>query len=117
MLLIIFIVGLLLASLFLMPFGQGTWGWAQEMFPTEVRATGFVAAGFVGGVLSGFFSLIPGFTSSVGAAFPIFGIGYLTLAIAFFIMKETVNTELIEEVGERVGAAEPAPVVSEAASG
>lgn len=112
---IIFIVGLLLASLFLMPFGQGTWGWTQEMFPTEVRATAFAATGFVGGVLSSFFSLIPGFTSSVGASFPIFGLGYLTLAIAFYIMKETVHTELIEEVGERAGeplVAEPGAVAS-----
>lgn len=114
----IFIVGLLLASLFLMPFGQGTWGWAQEMFPTEVRATAFAATGFVGGIISGFYSLIPGFTSSVGASFPFFGLGYLTLAIGFFIMKETVHTELIQEVGERVGAGEqagPATAASEAA--
>jgi MFS family permease len=111
-LVMIFIVGLLLASLFLMPFGQGAWGWGQELFPTEVRATAFAATGFVGGVLSSFYSLIPGFTPSVAASFPIFGIGYLTLAIGFFIMKETVHTELIQEVGERAGeaAAEPTPV-------
>ncbi len=84
-----------------------------------MRATAFAATGFVGGVLSSFFSLIPGFTSSVGASFPIFGIGYLTLAIAFFIMKETVHTELIQEVGERVGegqAAEPAAAAPKAVS-
>jgi AAHS family cis,cis-muconate transporter-like MFS transporter len=113
---IIFIVGLLLASLFLMPFGQGTWGWAQEMFPTEVRATAFAATGFVGGVISSFYSLIPGFTSSVGAAFPYFGLGYLTLAIGFFVMKETVHAELIEEVGERAGEGETAGAAA-AASG
>jgi AAHS family cis,cis-muconate transporter-like MFS transporter len=116
---IIFIVGLLLASLFLMPFGQGAWGWTQEIFPTEVRATAFAATGFVGGVLSSFYSLIPGFTPTVGASFPIFGIGYLTLAIAFFIMKETVHTELIQEVGERAGdgqVTEPAAVASKAVS-
>ena len=50
----LFIGGLLLCSLFLAPFGQGTWGAVQELFPTEVRTTGFAAANFIGGTIASF---------------------------------------------------------------
>ncbi len=99
----LFIVGLLLCSLFLAPFGQGTWGWVEETFPTEVRATGFATASFIAGVAQAFYSLIPGIMPSVAASFPIFAAGYALLALGFFVMKETINKPLIETVGQRAG--------------
>jgi hypothetical protein len=101
---LLFAGGLLLCSLFLAPFGQGTWGAVQELFPTEVRATGFAAANFIGGTVASFYALIPGVMPSVAASFPIFAAGYATLAIAFYILKETVHEELIQRVGERAGS-------------
>ena len=46
----LFVIGLVMCSLFLAPFGQGTAGWVLELFPTECRATGFCVASFIGGI-------------------------------------------------------------------
>jgi len=105
----LFIVGLVLCSLFLAPFGQGTWGWVMEIFPTECRATGFSVANFIGGVVSSFYVLIPAALHSVSASYPIFAAGYALLAVAFFLLKETIHSDLIEFVGERAGDAEALP--------
>jgi hypothetical protein len=100
----LFIAGLLLCSLFLAPFGQGTWGAVQELFPTECRATGFATANFIGGTIATFYYLIPGIMPSVAASFPVFAAGYALLAVAFYILKDTLKSELIETVGEHAGA-------------
>ena len=102
----LFIVGLILCSLFLAPFGQGTWGWVMEIFPTECRATGFSVANFIGGVVSSFYVLIPAAMHSIGASFPIFAAGYAFLAVAFLLLNETIREELIQLVGERAGKAQ-----------
>ena len=102
----LFVGGLLLCSLFLAPFGQGTWGAVQELFLTEVRATGFATANFLGGTIASFYSLIPGLTPSVADSFPIFAAGYAFLALAFYLLKETLKSDLIETVGERAGGGE-----------
>ena len=111
----LFVVGLVLCSLFLAPFGQGTWGWVMEIFPTECRATGFSVANFIGGAVSSFYALIPAVMHSVGASFPIFAAGYALLAIGFLLLNETIRDELIELVGERAGAAGSALVSERAA--
>jgi MFS family permease len=99
----LFIGGLLLCSLFLAPFGQGTWGAVQELFPTECRATGFATANFIGGTIATFYYLIPGIMPSVAASFPVFAAGYALLAVAFYILKDTLKSDLIETVGEHAG--------------
>ena len=99
----LFVVGLVLCSLFLAPFGQGTWGWVMEIFPTECRATGFSVVNFVGGAVSSFYALIPAALHSVGASFPFFAAGYALLAIGFLLLNETIRHDLIELVGERAG--------------
>jgi len=107
----LFVVGLVLCSLFLAPFGQGTWGWVMETFPTECRATGFSVVNFIGGVISSFYAIIPATLGSVGAAFPFFAGGYALLAIGFLLLNETIRDELLELVGERAGQAQPKPAV------
>ncbi|MBV9580300.1 MAG: MFS transporter [Chloroflexi bacterium] len=99
----LFVVGLLLASLFLAPFGQGIWGSVEELFPTEVRATGFAACNFLAGLLAVGYALIPGIMPSVAASFPIFAAGYAMLAVVLFFMKDTLRKDLIQTVGQRAG--------------
>jgi MFS family permease len=99
----LFLIGLVMCSLFLAPFGQGTWGWVMEIFPTEVRATGFSAANFISGVSAFFYALIPAIMGSVAASFPIFAASYALLAVAFMLLKDTTREDLIELVGDRVG--------------
>jgi MFS family permease len=111
----LFVVGLVLCSLFLAPFGQGTWGWVMEIFPTECRATGFSVANFIGGAVSSFYALIPAVMHSVGASFPVFAAGYALLAIGFLLLNETIREELLELVGERAGAAASALVTERGA--
>jgi MFS family permease len=97
----LFVTGLVMCSLFLAPFGQGTWGWVMEIFPTECRATGFSVANFISGISALFYALIPAAMGSVAASFPIFAISYAGLAVAFVLLDETIRDELIELVGER----------------
>jgi MFS family permease len=104
----LFVIGLVMTSLFLAPFGQGTWGWVMELFPTECRATGFSLANFISGVTSIFYALIPAALGSVAASFPDLAAGYGLLAVAFLLLKETIRDELIEMVGERAGEARAA---------
>jgi MFS family permease len=108
----LFVVGLVLCSLFLAPFGQGTWGWVMEIFPTECRATGFSVVNFIGGVVSSFYAIIPATMGSVGAAFPVFAAGYAFLAVGFLLLNETIRDELLQLVGERAGQAEPKPATA-----
>ena len=100
---VLFVIGLVMCSLFLAPFGQGAWGWVMEIFPTECRATGFSLANFISGVSALFYAVIPAAMGSVAASFPIFAVSYGMLAVAFLLLKETIRDELIELVGEHVG--------------
>ncbi len=100
---VLFVIGLVMCSLFLAPFGQGTWGRVMEIFPTECRATGFSLANFIRGVSALFYAVIPAAIGSVAAAFPIFAASYGMLAVAFLLLKETIRDELIELVGEHAG--------------
>jgi MFS family permease len=105
----LFLIGLVMCSLFLAPFGQGTWGWVMEIFPTEVRATGFSAANFISGVSAFFYALVPAVMGSVAASFPIFAASYALLAVAFLLLKDTIREDLMDLVGVHAGEAPALP--------
>ena len=46
----LFVIGLVMCSLFLAPFGQSTVGWILELFLTECHATGFSVVSFIGDI-------------------------------------------------------------------
>ena len=98
-----------MCSLFLAPFGQGTWGWVMEIFPTEVRATGFSLAKFISGISAFFYALIPAIMGSVAASFPIFAASYALLAVALMLLKDTIRDDLIDLVGDHAGEAPALP--------
>jgi MFS family permease len=97
------VYGFFLTMFLLGPFGAGLY-YLQEIFPTEVRATGWAFIASVGGMLIGFSPLVAGLTPSIAAAFPIYGLPLLLVALLFlFVFKETAGEELENAVGEARG--------------
>jgi len=61
--------GFFLAMLIVAPFSAGLYS-IQEVFPTEVRATGWAIIFGAGGLLPGFAPLVGGMTPTIARAFP-----------------------------------------------
>jgi MFS family permease len=102
---VLLVYGFFLTMFLLGPFGAGLY-YLQELFPTEVRATGWAIIFSVGGIVAGFAPLVAGMTPSIAAAFPVYGLPLLLVALLYrFVFKETIGKELEDAVGEPAGEA------------
>ncbi len=105
---VLLVYGFFLTMFLLGPFGAGLY-YLQEIFPTEVRATGWAILFSVGGILAGFAPLVAGMTPSIAASFPIYGLPLLLVALLFqFVFKETIGKELEDAVSDPASEADVA---------
>ena len=107
---VLLVYGFFLVMLILGPYGAGL-GYVQELFPTEVRATGWAIAIGVGGFLGSFAPLIGGMTPTIATAFPVYALPLLPVApLYLFVFKEMIGKELVDAVDEPASEAGGAPV-------
>ncbi|HZO28654.1 MAG TPA: MFS transporter [Chloroflexota bacterium] len=105
---VLLVYGFFLTMFLMAPFGAGLY-YLQEIFPTEVRATGWAIIFSAGSILAGFAPLVAGVTPSIAAAFPAYGLPFLVVALMFqFVFKETIGKELEDAVGDATSGADVA---------
>lgn len=105
---VLLIHGFFLAMLILAPNGAGLY-YLQEVFPTEVRATGWAIILGLGGFLGSFAPLVGGLTPTIATAFPVYALPLLLVALLYlFVFKEMIGKELVDAVDERESEAEVA---------
>lgn len=93
--------GFFLVMLILAPFGAGLY-YLQEVFPTEVRATGWAIILGLSGILGSFAPLVGGMTPTIATAFPVYALPLLLVgSLYLFVFKEMIGKELVDAVDER----------------
>ena len=98
---VLLVDGFFLVMLILGPNGAGLY-YLQEVFPTEVRATGWAIIIGVGGFLGSFAPLVGGMTPTIATAFPVYALPSLLIApLYLFVFKEMIGKELVDAVDER----------------
>ncbi|HEX6656174.1 MAG TPA: MFS transporter, partial [Candidatus Limnocylindria bacterium] len=106
---VLLVYGFFLVMLILGPYGAGL-GYVQEIFPTEVRATGWAIVTGVGGVLGSFAPLVGGMTPTIAMAFPVYALPLLLVApLYLFVFKEMIGKELVDAVDEPASEAGGTP--------
>ena len=102
---VLLVDGFFLVMLIRAPFSAGL-SYVQEVFPTEVRATGWALVFGVGILLAGFAPLVAGTTPTIATAFPLYGLPLLVVApLYLFVFKEMIGKELVDAVGDSASQA------------